>query len=132
MVPLTWCYFKFISSPSIHFLKEVVMLQPIRNNWIVGIWKFDDTVPMTELVNLANELSQDKHGIHRDFYIRKTSKNQIGLGFTYMPIPSSPSDKTDTKKILDAYIYRVSDMLKRKFGNQAVRYDISSPVHILN
>lgn len=83
---------------------------------IMGLWKFHERVGGRELIEVANELAKDENYIH--LYIRKVSKNQNGIGFTYA------SDGTD--EAYEAYFDKTSDSLKRKFGNDLVGWDVSN------
>jgi hypothetical protein len=83
------------------------------NKYCMGLWKFSDKISMEELVSLATEWASDDNYV--SLYVRGTSKDQNGIGFAY---------KTNTKQEYDAYFDRTSDMLKRKFGNDLVGWDV--------
>lgn len=90
-------------------------------NLTMGIWKFHERVGNKELLNLANDWAKDDNYVQ--LYIRKVSKDQLGIGFAY---------KSDgTKKAYDKYFDETSDMLKRNFGNDLVGWDIASSAQLV-
>lgn len=85
-------------------------------SYIMGLWKFHERVGHRELKEVAEKWAENKS--YTLLYIRKVSKDQLGIGFAY---------KGDgTKEFYDDYFYGVSDELKRKFGNDLVGWDIAS------
>lgn len=88
---------------------------------IMGLWKFDDRVGMDELIEVAKEWAKNDSYTH--LYIRKASKDQLGIGFAYV------SD--GSKKAQDEYFDKTSDALKRKFGNGLVGWDIASRAELI-
>ncbi len=53
-----------------------------RGDLMVGIWKFyEPQVSVEELSAFGEELAKDENFIH--LYVRKTSTDQIGLGYAY-------------------------------------------------
>jgi hypothetical protein len=88
---------------------------------IMGLWKFDERVGEKELIEVAEEWAKNDN--YELLYIRKVSKDQSGIGFSY---------KSDgTKEAHDKYFHEASDMLKRKFGNDLVGWDISSTATLI-
>lgn len=87
-----------------------------RKSLIMGIWKFHERVGEKDLLEIANEWAKDEK--YTQLYIRRVSKDQLGIGFGYQ------SD--GTKEAHSAYFNLASDFLKRKFGNDLVGWDISS------
>jgi len=83
---------------------------------IMGLWKFHERVSESELLEVANKWAEDPK--YTQLYIRKVSKDQLGIGFCY--------EGEGTKESHNEYFDRTSDMLKRKFGNDLVGWDISS------
>jgi hypothetical protein len=83
---------------------------------IMGLWKFHERVGEKDLLEVANEWANDEK--YTQLYIRKVSKDQLGIGFCYAG--------EGTKESHDEYFSRTSDILKRKFGNDLVGWDISS------
>lgn len=88
---------------------------------IMGLWKFIDHVGEKDLIEVANEWAEDQN--YKLLYIRKTSKDQLGIGFAYV------SD--GSKEAYNDYFDRTSDGLKRKFGNDLVGWDISSRATVI-
>jgi hypothetical protein len=93
--------------------------------WIMGIWKFADKISNKELGEIASEWA-DEDPNYLNLYIRKTSKNQMGIGFTYQIIEGK-----EAKEAHNEYFGRTSDYLKRKFGNDLVGWDIAAPIWII-
>ena len=83
---------------------------------IMGLWKFDQKVSKEELVEVANEWATDPK--YLQVYIRKVSKDQEGIGFAYAG--------NGTQEAHREYFEATSDVLKRKFGNGLVGWDIAS------
>jgi hypothetical protein len=83
---------------------------------IMGLWKFDEGVSVNELLEVADEWKEDENYVQ--LYIRKVSKDQNGIGFAY--------NSDGSKEAHDKYFHEVSDMLKRRFGNDLVGWDIAS------
>ena len=83
---------------------------------IMGIWKFHERVGNKDLLKVANDWAKDDN--YLQLYIRKVSKDQLGIGFAF---------KSDgTKEAHDKYFDQASDMLKRQFGNDLAGWDIAS------
>lgn len=93
-----------------------------QNNLIMGIWKFSDKIPQKDLIEIANEWAKDEK--YTQLYIRKVSKNQNGIGFSYA------IDK-DSKEAMDEYLYIVSDFLRKKFGNDLAGWDIANTAVVI-
>ena len=89
----------------------------------IGIWKFHERVGNKDLLEVANEWADDEK--YEQLYIRRVSKDQLGIGFSYA------SD--GSKEAYDEYFNSTTDWLKRKFGNDLVGWDISSAsgVHLV-
>ena len=85
-------------------------------NLIMGLWKFHERVGEKDLREVADEWASDDK--YTQLYIRKVSKDQLGIGFAYVG--------NGTKEAHDKYFDRTSDQLKRKFGNDLVGWDIAS------
>ncbi len=94
-------------------------------NYIMGLWKFSDKVPPEQLVEVAKKWAAEDPN-YLQLYVRKTSKDQYGIGFTYQL-----SNKDSAKGQNEEYMDPVSDSLKRQFGNSLVGWDIASPVWII-
>lgn len=87
-----------------------------KSSLIMGIWKFHESVHTHDLEKLAQEWAEDEKYVQ--LYIRKVSKDQMGIGFAY--------EGDGTKEAHDEYFDSTSDLLKRKFGNDLVGWDIAS------
>lgn len=94
-------------------------------NLIMGLWKFSDKISKEELSEVANKWAAEDPN-YLQLYIRKVSKDQNGIGFTYQ----IPEDK-DGKIAQEEYLHTASDFLKRKFGNDLVGWDIATPVWVI-
>jgi len=92
---------------------------------MMGIWKFSDKIPMKDLIETAQKWAKEDEK-YLQLYIRKVSKDQYGIGFTY-----DAKGQEDRKKFHDEYFYRVSDVLKREYGNDLVGWDIASSAYII-
>lgn len=83
---------------------------------ILGLWKFDQKVSKADLEEVANEWAKDPK--YLQVYIRKVSKDQEGIGFAYAG--------EGTQEAHREYFDATSDVLKRKFGNGLVGWDIAT------
>ncbi len=93
-------------------------------NLAIGLWKFKDTVPLSRLLEVAQDWSKEPAYTH--LYLRKCSKDQHAIGFEYELSEKSEKAHRD-------YFDQTSDLLKRSFGNDFVGWDVSSGnnVHIV-
>ncbi|TSC91753.1 MAG: hypothetical protein CEN90_217 [Parcubacteria group bacterium Licking1014_17] len=94
-------------------------------NYIMGLWKFNDKISIEQLEEVAKKWAAEDPK-YLQLYIRRVSKNQFGIGFTY-----DISDRESKENQLAEYMDPVSDSLKRQFGNDLVGWDIASPVWIV-
>lgn len=92
---------------------------------IMGIWKFSDKIPVQDIVKLAQKWAEEDKS-YLQLYVRKVSKDQHGIGFTY-----DVKGQKDLKKFHEEYIYKVSDVLRKQFGNDLAGWDIASGPHII-
>ncbi|MDQ5981528.1 MAG: hypothetical protein QG570_277 [Patescibacteria group bacterium] len=91
------------------------------SNYATGLWKFADSISEAELLDLANEWAKDDRFIN--LYIRKCSKDQNGIGYTY----KYAEEDFDTKEIfISEFTEKFKDQLYKKFGTGFVGWDISS------
>ena len=97
----------------------------MQKNYITGMWKFSDRVPQDTLEEVAKKWAAEDPK-YLQLYIRKCSKDQYGIGFTY-----DNSDKEPEGGQNKEYMDPVMDALKRQFGNDLVGWDISSPTWII-
>lgn len=84
-------------------------------NLILGIWKFHERVGNKDLLEVANDWAREDK--YKEVYVRKVSKDQLGIGFAY--------ESGGTQEVYEEYFNKTSDYLKRKFGNDLVGWDIS-------
>jgi len=96
-----------------------------EKKWVMGLWKFSGKVSTKELNNVASKWAAEDPN-YLQLYIRKVSKDQMGIGFTYQL-----AKDVDTKAGHDEYFERTSDYLKRNFGNDLVGWDIASAVWVV-
>lgn len=92
------------------------------SNVASGIWKFVN-VTEVELAVLAAKWKKDDPDGWLELHIRPTGKKgrQLGVGFKYK----------FKEKRHDKFFYRISDQLKREFGNNFVGWDIGSPTTVI-
>jgi len=88
---------------------------------VAGIWKFVKGISQEELVALAKEAANGPDGErYLLLLVRGTSGDgQYGVEFIYRL--DQESGETHRK-----YMHRISDALKRRFGNDLLGWDISS------
>jgi hypothetical protein len=112
--------FPFLSVPSqFHFI-------PMQEkNWAMGLWKFSSKVPKEDLIKFAEQWAAEDPK-YLQLYVRKVSKDQNGIGFTYQ-LPEG----VDTQTAHDEYFDKTSDILKRNFGNGLAGWDIASTVIVI-
>lgn len=96
-----------------------------KKNHIMGLWKFSDKISVEELIEVAKKWATEEPR-YLQLYIRKCSKDQYGIGFTYKLDGDSEKDRMHKE-----YMDPVSDLLKRQFGNDLVGWDISNPAWII-
>ena len=92
-----------------------------RTDVVSGMWKFSDRVGPDVLTRLAYIWKDEEPGKYLGpLSVRKCSKDQLGIQFMYI------FGEGDHKE----FFRRVTDFLKRQFGNNYVGYDIGSPTWI--
>lgn len=96
-----------------------------EKNWVMGLWKFKEKISTKELGEIAEQWKKEDVN-YLQLYLRKVSKDQMGIGFTYQ-LPETG----DNKQACDEYVDRTTDQLKRRFGNDLAGWDFSSPVWIV-
>ena len=79
---------------------------------------------MKDLIEVAQKWAETDEN-YLQLYIRKVSKDQYGIGFTYN------IKGQDSKEAHDKYFYQTSDSLKRTFGNDLVGWDIATGAYII-
>lgn len=101
-----------------------------RPNVISGLFKFEITSTRHEddkvviLTNVANDWSATDKKWQR-LYVRKCSKTQYGIGFEYL------LEGTDYEKDHKKFFHKMTDQLKREFGNDFVGWDMASPTWMI-
>src|SRR3989338_5133296 len=105
-----------LNETSDFFVCEEVIKMEEKRSLIMGLWKFHERVGNKDLLEVTREWSGNDKYVQ--LYIRKVSKDQFGIGFTYI------SD--GTKEASERYFLEASDQLKRKFGNDFAGWDIST------
>jgi|SRR6185312_16576879 len=93
---------------------------------ISGIWKFHERIPVEDLQNIAREFLAEEPNAYRSMQIRKCSKTQHGICFTY-----DCGESSYNKVVLDRFFNRITDRLKRQFGNDFVGWDVTNQVWTL-
>lgn len=88
---------------------------------IMGLWKFQERIGEKDLIEVATEWANDAKYVQ--LYIRKVSKDQLGIGFAY--------ESDGTKETYEDYFDRTSDGLKRKFGNDFVGWDTTNTATLI-
>lgn len=96
-----------------------------EKNYAMGMWKFNDKISIKELTEVAKRWATEDPD-YLQLYVRKCSKDQYGVGFTY----KLKEEKSGSGQH-DEYFRQTSDFLKRKFGNDLVGWDLGSPVWII-
>lgn len=91
---------------------------------VAGTFKFRDAPNIkNQVISFGcNWLTSDEENIVH-LYVREADKKQVALGFTYR----LPQGQTDHQPFFE----KITDRLKRHFGNDYVGWDVSSPVAIL-
>lgn len=104
---------------SFQFIIQLIQFNNMQevNNYI-GIWKFNNKVSLQEIEELAKEWAKDEK--YLSLHIRQCSQNQNGLSFEYHDTTGNETDGAFTE-----FIDRVSDSLRRKFGNGLAGWDTS-------
>ena len=91
----------------------------------MGLWKFSDKISTEQLEEVAKKWAAEDPK-YLQLYVRKCSKDQFGIGFTY-----DISDLESKERQNAQYMNPVSDSLKRQFGNDLVGWDVASPIWIV-
>lgn len=99
-----------------------------RPHLVSGIWKFRTNIlsptPVTPevLVALTREWCREFPSQHLEAHVRGCGKDQIGIN---VMIDLGPDVS------LREYVYRISDKLRRQFGNDFVGWDLSDSVWVV-
>lgn len=99
----------------------------VEETIISGIWKISKTVPVVEVIEVAQELVDEISAMpvvhYRNVHVRSTSKSSWGISFIY-----DCGESTRNKVRYDAFFNRITDKLKRRFGNEFVGWDVTNDV----
>ena len=99
-----------------------------RPDVVSGLWKFDARLsPRSQevLLKIAIEWIEEEPDRYLQMYVRMCSKDQIGIGFAYK------LDGPDYKKSKERFFHKVTDQLKRQFGNDFVGWDMACPTWLV-
>jgi hypothetical protein len=94
---------------------------------VQGIWKFRDTIGPEDLGQTAHLMRRENPARFQELTIRRCSKDQLGICFTYRLAPEG------TETSLLETLYREfrecwTDAFKRQYGNSFVGYDVTPQV----
>ncbi len=95
-----------------------------EHNWIMGLWKFRDCISLEQLSELAQRWAEDAR--YLQLYIRRASKDQRAIGFTYEIQPGE-----DVESVQRSYFERTSEALRRSFGNDLTGWDLAATVVVI-
>lgn len=93
---------------------------------ISGIWKFRERIPIEVLHEVAHQFLAEEPNAYRSMQVRKCSKNQYGICFVY-----DCGESAHDKSVYDRFFDRMTDRLKRQFGNDLVGWDVTNVVWTL-
>ena len=93
----------------------------VNTSMVSGGWRFEGKVGFEVLLDLAEEWKEAVRDRYVDLHVRKCNKGQIVIGFKYL------FEGNDHKR----FFHKVTDQLKRKFGNDFIGYDVSSPTWLI-
>jgi hypothetical protein len=92
---------------------------------VCGIWKF--RLPPEELVKLAQEWKSSPKGENYTYlHVRQCSRDQFGIEFLY-----HHGKGGDCNWYYKQYFAEMTDMLKRRFGNDFAGWDVTDSIHIV-
>lgn len=124
MVNYKW-YYKKVHCCNVLFvpfhLQEKTMTEATKRRDVVsGIWKFQNA-KLDEILKLAGELKDGPDGEnYLNLHVRSGPKGEFRIGFMYK--------FEENEKDHDPFFYKMTDRLKRRFGNfnfQTVKYSKS-------
>ncbi len=96
-----------------------------RPDLVAGIWNFSVNVGHDELVQLAKQWV-DEDVNYKQICVRGTSRNTFGIQFVYRCEGVNARDADEETSAYRKWFYKMTDQLKRRFGNDLVSWDISS------
>ena len=95
---------------------------------VSGIWKFADHVLPETLVMVAREFLATDGERYTSIHVRKCSKNQYGISFMYNLGDEATQSAGEN---YSQFFNRMTDQLKRLFGNGLVGWDVADQVWIV-
>lgn len=91
---------------------------------ISGLFKFDlkmsEDETVEHLIRVASKWALGDRRWQR-LYVRKCSKTQYGIGFEYL------LETDENEKARKDFFYKMTDQLRRQFGNDFVGWDMANP-----
>lgn len=91
--------------------------------FVVGIWKFSGRVDNADLLILADKWKSEEPELYTALHIRGCGRDGArGIGF---------SRRLAEGESMRDYVHKVSDQLKRQFGNDLIGWDIDDDVWIM-
>jgi hypothetical protein len=102
---------------------------------VSGLWKFNSNVSLQELETVALEWKErDYHG-WQELYIRGVGPNHaLGIGFRYQLSGINDPDwfpHRSPEQAQKDFFHKMTDQLKRRFGNDFIGWDVSRPTRML-
>ncbi len=91
--------------------------------WACGEFKFRNQSQQA-LLTVAREWLQDESETWTDLWLRETIRGHFSICFMY-------NLGSDEKEVFDKFVYKMTDQLKREFGNDLVAWDISSKMWVI-
>jgi hypothetical protein len=91
-----------------------------------GTWKFHPKLCVEEVGSVAQELLENEPGAYRSMQVRKNSRGQFVICFVY-----DCGAPAHSKAVYDDFMHRMTDLLKRRFGNDFVGWDVANEVWTL-
>ncbi len=108
--------------------EDAYLAQPI----VSGMWKFSDSIPIERLVAVARGWSMGADGDqYTDIHVRKCSKDQHGIGFKYKLNLAGAGVPGYWERAHKNFFHKMTDQLKRMFGNDFVGWDVSSSTWVI-
>lgn len=101
-----------------------------RDNAVSGTLKFSPAIGLEELQALVLEWTQEESADYQHVRISGFGKGgALGISLVRNFPPEDTPD--EMRRVLRRFTYKITDQLKRRFGNDFVGWDLSSPTHLL-
>ena len=93
----------------------------------IGLWRFRSSVDPQELCAVAKEWVTDKNGetYMSGIDIRRSSRDEWVMQFG-VDLSSESETNSEKQQKFEKFIYKTSDQLRRRFGNDLLGWDITS------